>query len=129
MFKSLLQFAHMKNTKFKKKLEKELALLEEEMGKIGRRNPSNPNDWEPMETDMGSDSADPDQVADEMESFGENAAVLRRLEAQYNDVKRALEKIKNGTYGKCEAGGEKISEERLEANPSARTCVEHAKSV
>ncbi len=113
--------------KFKIKLEAELKLIWEEMSKIGRKNPSNPKDWEPMETDMGSDPADSNDVADEMESFGENAAILNRLELQFNDIKAALEKIKNGTYGKCEVGGEDIPEERLEANPSAKTCVEHAK--
>jgi len=117
----------MDTNKFKKQLEKELDLVKMEMSKVGRINPSNPKDWEPVETDMGSDPADNNDVADEMESFGENAAVLNRLEGQFNDIKIALEKIKNGTYGKCEVGGENIPEERLEANPSAKTCIEHSK--
>ena len=117
----------MDTNKFKKLLEKELKLVEGEMGKIARVNPSNPKDWEPVETDMGSDPADENDVADEMESFGENAALLRKLEPQYNDIKTALEKIKSGTYGKCEVGGEDIPEKRLVANPSAKTCIAHAK--
>ncbi len=117
----------MDTNKFKNKLEKELQLLEEEMKEVGRKNPSNPKDWEPVETDMNADTADIDEIADELENFGENTAILSKLEARYNDVKVALEKIKNGTYGKCEVGGEDIPEERLEANPSARTCIEHAK--
>jgi len=118
----------MTNTnKFKKQLEEELKLVREEISKIARKNPSNSNDWEPIETDMGSDPSDNNDVADEMESFGENTALLNKLEPQYNDIKLALEKIKKGTYGKCEVGGEDIPEERLEVNPSARTCVEHAK--
>jgi len=117
----------MDTNKFKIQLENELKLVEGEMKDVGRKNPSNPNDWEPVETDMGSDPADNNDVADEMESFGENAAVLNRLEARYNDIKSALEKIKEGTYGKCEVGGENIPEERLEANPSAKTCIEHSK--
>ena len=40
-------------------------------------------------------------------------------------VDEALEKIEKGTYGICETGGEKIEEDRLEANPSARTCKAH----
>jgi len=117
----------MDTNKFKKQLEKELKLIEKEMGEVGRINPSNPKDWEPVETDMGSDPADNNDVADEMESFGENAAVLNKLEPKYNDIKTALEKIKNGTYGKCEVGGEDIPEDRLKANPSAKTCIKHAK--
>ena len=117
----------MDTNKFKKQLEKELKLVQKEMSEVGRINPSNPKDWEPVETDMGSDPADENDMADEMESFGENAAILGRLEAQFNDIKTALDKIKNGTYGKCEVGGEDIPIDRLEANPSAKTCVEHSK--
>ena len=113
--------------KYKAKLEKELALLEGEMKGIARKNPSNPNDWEAVETEIDSDHADVNDVADNMESYGENQAVLSKLEAQFNDIKIALEKIKKGTYGKCEVGGEDIPENRLEANPSARTCIEHSK--
>jgi RNA polymerase-binding transcription factor DksA len=117
----------MDTSKFKKQLEKELTLVEKEMSKVGRVNPSNAKDWEPVETDMSSDPADSNNVADEMESFSENAAILNRLEPQYNDIKTALEKIKNGTYGKCEIGGEDIPEARLKANPAAKTCIKHAK--
>ena len=116
---------------YKKKLEAELKLLESEMSKIARRNPSNPNDWEPIEVKMDSDDfqeeADPTDVADNVENFEENRAVLMRLEPKYNDVKDALEKIKNGTYGICEIGGEddEIPEERLMANPAAKNCIWH----
>jgi len=39
-------------------------------------------------------------------------------------VNRALEKIENGTYGRCEKCGKKIEEERLEAIPYAILCME-----
>lgn len=113
--------------KYKNKLEKELKLVEEEMSKIARKNPSNPNDWEAVEDNLNHDEADEEEVANEIETLDENTGVLKKLEPQYNDIKIALEKIKNGTYGKCEVGGEDISEERLEANPAARNCIEHSK--
>ena len=125
---SLIQFADMIDTKkFKGKLEKEKKLLEEEMKDVGRKNPLKAGDWEPVETDLNFDKADDDEVADEMESFNENESILSKLEPQYNDIKTALEKIKKGTYGKCEVGGEDIPLNRLEANPAARTCIEHSK--
>jgi len=113
--------------KFKKLLEEELVLVENELSQIARRNPDNKDDWEPIETEIDSDTADENDVADNMESFDENVAIVKKLEVQYTDIKAALEKIKNGTYGKCEVSGEDIPEARLEANPSARTCIEHAK--
>ena len=44
---------------------------------------------------------------------------------QLTDVKHALEKIEAGTYGICEVSGEPIPLERLEAMPTATTCIEH----
>lgn len=124
---NLLQFTHMDTNKFKKQLETELKLVEVEMNKVARKNPSNPKDWEAVEDNLNHDEADEDEVANEIETLDENAAVLGRLEPQYNDIKDALQKIKDGTYGKCEVAGEDIPEERLEANPSAKTCLEHSK--
>ncbi|MFZ2038615.1 MAG: TraR/DksA C4-type zinc finger protein [Minisyncoccia bacterium] len=112
---------------FKEKLEGELALLENEMKSIGRRNPSNPADWEAVKTDLDSDSADENEVADEIEEYEENSAIIKQEETQYNLVKAALKRIADGTYGKCKVGGEEIEVARLEANPSAETCIEHAK--
>jgi len=54
-----------------------------------------------------------------------NAAILADLEARYDLVLEALRRIENNTYGKCEVCGKTIEEERLEADPSARTCIEH----
>lgn len=39
-------------------------------------------------------------------------------------VNRALEKIEDGTYGKCEKCGKPIAEERLEAIPYATLCMD-----
>jgi RNA polymerase-binding transcription factor DksA len=47
------------------------------------------------------------------------------LEGRRTDVKEALDKIEEGRFGICEECGEKIEEDRLEANPSARTCKAH----
>ena len=110
---------------FKIKLEQELARLETELRSVGRINPSNPSDWEAVPADINADSADDSEVADSIEEFENNTAILKELEIQYNDVKSALDKIEKGTYGICEVSGEKIEEDRLEANPTARTCKKH----
>lgn len=116
------------SNKFKGKLENELKLVEAELASIGTKDNSNPIDpWNAVETEIDSDHADDNDVADNLESFSENRAVVDNLKIQYESIKAALEKIKKGTYGKCEVGGEDIPEKRLEANPSARTCIEHAK--
>jgi DnaK suppressor protein len=110
---------------FKEKLLAELKTLEAELETIGQKNPSNPSDWEAKEGEMNTDTAEDAEVAEGIEQYENNSAVLKQLEIQYNDVKDALAKIDQGTYGICEKSGLPIEEERLEANPSARTSKEH----
>lgn len=117
--------ARMDTTEYKAKLTAEKALLEEELSKLGSRNPSNPADWvpsKPVGEEFGADVSDNAVVIDEMH---ENNASLNELEGRLNNVMRALEKIDAGTYGTCEISGEEIEEDRLNANPAARTCKTH----
>ncbi len=111
---------------FKAKLEEEKKLLEEEMSKIGRKNPDQKGDWMPMPpVDRDTSSADENTVADAIEGYEDNVAIMGTLETRYNDIKSALDKIKHNAYGNCQVCGKEIEVERLEANPSARTCKEH----
>ena len=110
---------------FKEKLEKEAATIEEQLSSIGRKNVTNNSDWEAVEPEMDTDRADETEVADSIEQYQANSAVLNNLEIQLNEVKNALQKIENGTYGTCEVSGEPIEEDRLLANPAARTCKKH----
>jgi len=67
--------------------------------------------------------ADSGQVAAEQ---GENAALAGQLREQLDDVERALGKLDDGTYGRCEVCGEPIGDDRLEAMPATRFCIVHA---
>src|SRR5262245_21964392 len=53
---------------------------------------------------------------------------VRRLDEKLLDVERALVKLDEGTYGRCDVCGESIGAERLETIPWAVLCVEHATS-
>src|SRR3990167_3452021 len=115
---------------FKKKLEVEKALLEKELAKVGRVNPDNPSDWEATPpTDRDTSLADENTVADTLEGYDSNKAIVTTLETRYNDIKSGLDKIKHGTYGVCQICGKEIEVDRLEANPSARTCKEHVDAI
>lgn len=111
--------------KFKELLAKELAVVENELRSVGRVNPSNPRDWEPVPDKMDTMAADSNEVADTIESYEENSAILKQLEIRLNEIKEALQKIDAGSYGKCAVCGESVDEKRLEANPAAKTCKEH----
>ena len=50
--------------------------------------------------------------------------ILEAVEGELAEVERALTRIDEGTYGVCEACGKQIGDDRLEAQPYARLCVE-----
>ena len=112
---------------FKKKLEAEKKLLRKELEKVGRKNPDNLLDWEATPTDRDSSQADENTVADGIEDYEENVAIVNTLETRYQELKGALDKIKHSTYGLCQTCGEEIDLRRLEANPSAQSCRKHMK--
>lgn len=114
----------MDTTAFSTRLSEEKAKLEAELSTLGRRNPSNPNDWEALPPE-GERESDPNDAADLMEGYSENAAILADLENRYNDVLAALARIEDGSYGTCAVSGEPIEEDRLNADPAAKTCKAH----
>jgi RNA polymerase-binding transcription factor DksA len=114
----------MKTQHFKKKLEAEKERLKAQMNTVGRSNPNVPDEWEPLPVEGGTES-DPVDQAEQVISHESNTAILADLEAHYDAVCAALERIEKGTYGKCEVCGKTIEEARLEADPSASTCIAH----
>lgn len=105
-------------------LREEFTRLENELETLGVRDPKS-GDWQVTSSGESEITADPNERGDRFEEIEDRAAILNKLEAQYGDVKRALEKIEDGTYGYCEISGEPIEAGRLDANPAARTCVAH----
>ncbi len=51
-------------------------------------------------------------------------SILEHVEAELADVEHALARLEDGTYGTCEACGRPIGDERLEAMPAARFCLD-----
>ena len=52
-------------------------------------------------------------------------SILEQIEAELVDVEHALRRLDEGTYGTCEVCGKAIPDERLEAMPATRLCLEH----
>ena len=78
-----------------------------------------------------SDPLDPDfsEQAVEMEDDagleGEAALIAKEI----GSVKRALARIKDGTYGTCVRCGTHIAKARLEARPEAALCIDCARAT
>nr|WP_245603857.1 TraR/DksA C4-type zinc finger protein [Intrasporangium oryzae] len=54
------------------------------------------------------------------------AALIDQAQAHLAAIDAAEERLEAGTYGLCSVCGEPIPEGRLEARPTATTCVLHA---
>jgi len=65
----------------------------------------------------------PDENAQEISDYSTNLVTENMLEKSMDDVNKALERIKNGTYGVCKYCGNPIAEKRLLARPTANSCV------
>lgn len=114
----------MDGKQLKQKLEEEKELLEKELGSVGKQNPLNRADWEATE-EHNIETADLNVKADVEEDLEERHAITDTLEARLLNVNLALQKIEAGDYGLCETCAEKIEEDRMGANPAARTCKKH----
>ncbi|WP_246088084.1 TraR/DksA family transcriptional regulator [Nocardioides albertanoniae] len=50
-------------------------------------------------------------------------ALVRDARRRLEEVSTALERLDAGTYGVCEVCGGPVGDGRLEARPTARTCI------
>lgn len=112
---------------FRQKLEEEKRRLEDEIQKMAKPNPHVPGEWNPKTPDLNPMLSDQNEMADTFEEMDNMMGIEFQLEERLKEVRSALERIEKGAYGKCEKEGEAIGEERLQANPAARTCMKHAR--
>ncbi len=120
----------MDSSHFKHVLREELAAVETELSSLGRRNPATADsqglaEWDATPGDFDTVPADAGEQAEKFEALDANKAIMHPLELRWRNLKRALQKIEDDTFGACEVCGRKIEENRLEANPAARTCIAH----
>jgi DnaK suppressor protein len=71
----------------------------------------------------------PADVGTETFERDKDMSILFDIEAQLSDVDRALRRLDDGTYGRCEACGRPIGAARLEAKPMTRFCIEDQANV
>ena len=53
-----------------------------------------------------------------------NVSLLEQVDDELLEVEAAFQRLERGTYGTCQVCGRPIGEERLEAMPATRFCVE-----
>jgi DnaK suppressor protein len=67
--------------------------------------------------------ADSSQVTAER---GEAGVLAGQLQETLDEVALALDRLADGSYGRCEVCGVSIEPARLEAMPATRFCINHA---
>ena len=94
----------------KARLEAQLAELEDRLSRI-ERDLAEPPD------------ADSSERAVQMEDDDSLEAQAALVSSEIASVRRALERIEDGTYGECANCGNEIAQGRLEARPEAALCI------
>ncbi|MBM7580993.1 TraR/DksA C4-type zinc finger protein [Jeotgalibacillus terrae] len=85
---------------------------------------NNTEDYE--NTELSNYDNHPADNATDLFEREKDLALEEHIQKELDDINEALKAMDEGTYGVCAVGGEDIPFERLEAMPSALTCVEHA---
>lgn len=106
--------------KFKVKLLSEKDELEKSVAYLKKSDPS-------LDKNAADSGGTLDDDITEIEGHDRITATRLQMKQSLADVEAALERIEKGIFGKCSAGGEPISEDRLEAMPTATVCLKHAK--
>ena len=110
---------------FIKKIEKELkqkkTKIEKELLEFAQKSVHNKNNYRTKFPNIGDEA---EENAKEIDEFSTNLGLKKILEKDLRDIKDALKRIKDGTYGKCKYCGKEISKERLLARPVSSACIE-----
>ena len=103
-------------------LEADLEVVERQLAEHGAT--PNPDDAVEVSTDEG--FADSAQATTER---SEILSLIEQLQHSHAAITKALRRMDEGIYGKCERCGRAIPIERLEARPTASLCVNCAQLV
>jgi RNA polymerase-binding protein DksA len=108
--------AETRETIIRQRLKEKLRAAQEELDQIEERLRD--------KGDYGPGTGDPLVVRWEL-----NLARRDRVESRIADLKHALERLEEGSYGVCQSCGKPIDLERLEALPQAELCIECARTA
>lgn len=111
---------------FQEALEKKKIEIEKALEKFAKKDENLKGDWDtrfPNFNQGETGSTALEDAADEVEEYSTLLPIEHNLELRLSDINLALEKIKKGTYGKCENCDKEVPEERLRIYPEARLCL------
>ncbi|MFA5248449.1 MAG: TraR/DksA C4-type zinc finger protein [Patescibacteria group bacterium] len=106
----------------KKNLLEEKERITKELNLVARKeNDGGEDEYKPTFPEYGDK---PDENAQEMAEYEANLAEEDLLEHSLRDIEKALGNIENGTYGTCKYCHQPIDPRRLQARPTASSCID-----
>lgn len=109
-----------KYLKNKKQLEKQKKELRSMLERFAEEDEKPKGDWDTKFPNF--DNRHLEEAADEVEEFDSLRSIEHSLELKLKRTNKALQKIEEGSYGRCEECGSEIKKERLEVVPAAQRC-------
>jgi DnaK suppressor protein len=76
----------------------------------------------------GDDEHDPEGATIAFER-SQIAALSRHIRGHIEEIDGAFARLETGGYGRCERCGDAIGDDRLDARPTARTCIACARQT
>jgi DnaK suppressor protein len=111
-----------------KKLKEDGASIEEQLKGFATKDKNMKGDWDTrfpkMDKNDSASSGDLESAADEVEEYSGLLPVEHSMELRLQKINQALDRIKTGTYGKCDNCNKEIPLERLRISPESTSCLD-----
>ncbi len=104
----------------KEKLLAEKSNIEEQLSRFAKKDNAIEGNYKTPFPNLGDEI---DDNAEEVTEYEQNISREHSLEEELASVEKALTKIENGSYGRCENCNEDIPWERLAVRPQAQVCI------
>lgn len=112
---------------FEQRINQRIAEIKEELATVAKPDTGDhvPGEYAAKFENFGDENylAPDSDSPDEVENYEVNLAVTSELERELKRYETALQRIKDGTYGKDVRTGIDIALDRLRANPAAATAI------
>jgi DnaK suppressor protein len=105
----------------KYKLEGEKKTLESDLGKFAKKSSGNSGDFETKYPDYGRGE---EENESELIAYNTLKNIEEAIETRLAEIKEALIRLEQNTYGNCSKCGKEIEIEKLNTNPTSILCRE-----
>jgi len=110
----------------KRRLLEEKKLLEKGLETFAKKDPEVEGNWNSKFPEFGASETGGSRMEiaqDEVEEYLKRLPLEQAMEIKLQNIEKAIKKISQKKYGKCEKCNKNIAVARLEVHPSAKFCT------